>query len=191
MESGRRAARLYGEAVQSCKPAFAHALHLSSLSNLLQLSASASNLIMDVLGGVASVITVVGLALQSTKVIYEVTSSISHGSDDINRLARATSNLEKLLEVTKRLAEHADSTNSVAEGKLLEELKPLVDQCANALCEISPKLIRLQKDSKDARWKKAKKYARLYLDTKGVAEIWNTVNHYVELLGSCLGTASV
>lgn len=140
MESGRRAARLYGEAVQSYKPAFAHALRLSSSSNILQLTASASNLIMDILGGVASVITVVSLALQSTKVIYEVTSSISHGSDEINRLVRATSNLEKLLEVTKRLAEHADSTNSVAEGKLLQELKPLVDQCANALREVPPKL---------------------------------------------------
>lgn len=146
---------------------------------------------MEVLGGVASAITVVTLALQSTKVIYEVASSIRHGSDDTNRLAKAASNLEKLLEGINRLAEHAKDTHSVAEGKLLEELTPLVSDCANALREVSPKIMQLQKDSNDRPWKKAKKYAKGYLDTKGLTEIWNTVNHYVELLGSCLGNASV
>ena len=146
---------------------------------------------MEAISGVASVISIVTLALQSTKVIYEVGSSISHGSDDIDRLVRATGNLEKLLEVIKRLAVHAESTNSVAEGKLLEELKQPVEHCANALGDISVKLLQFQKDSKDRRWKRAKKYARVYLDTKGISEIWNTINHYVELLGSCLGTASV
>ena len=145
---------------------------------------------MEVLGGVASAIAVVTLALQSTKVLYEVASSISHGSDGIDRLAKATSNLEKLLEFIKRLAERAKNTNSVADGKLLEELTPLVDECANALREVTPKIMQLQKDSKDRRWKKVKKHARVYLDTKGVAEIWNTVNHYVEFLGSYLSNAS-
>ena len=146
---------------------------------------------MEAISGVASVISIVTLALQSTKVIYEVGSSISHGSDDIDRLVRATGNLEKLLEVIKRLALHAESTNSVAEGKLLEELKQPVGHCANALDDISVKLLQLQKDPKDNRWKKAKKSARVYLDTKGITEIWNTVNHCVELLGACLGNASV
>ena len=146
---------------------------------------------MDAVGGVASVIAVVTFALQSTKVIYEFTSSLSHGSDHIDTLAIATSNLQKLLEVTKLLAEHAKRTNSVADGSLLENIKPLVDQCANDLGKISGKLSHLQKDSKDGRWKKATKGVKVYLDTKGVIEIWNTVNHYVELLGSCLGNASV
>ena len=146
---------------------------------------------MEALGGVASVIAVITLALQSTKVIYEFTSSISHGSDDINRLATATGNLQNLLEDTKLLTEHANRTNSVADGNLLEKIKPLVDRCANDLGEISGKLSHLQKDSKDGRWKKAKKHAKVYLDTKRVTEIWNTVNHYVELLGSSFGNASV
>ena len=146
---------------------------------------------MEVLGCVASVIAVATLALQSTKMIYEVASSISHGSDDIDRLVRVTSNLDKLLEIIKGLAEHAESTKSVAEGKLLEELTPLLEQCASALREIPPKLIQWQKDSKDRRWKKVKKHARIYLSNKGITEIWNTINHYVELLGSCLGNASV
>lgn len=146
---------------------------------------------MEALGSVASVISVIHLALQSTKTIYEVASSISHGSDDINRLARAIENLEKLLKATKRRAERAERTITVAEGKLMEDLQPLVGQCADALREIPPKLVQLQEDSRDGRLRKAKKYAKVYLDTKGVAEIWRTVNHYVELLGSCLGTASV
>ena len=146
---------------------------------------------MDAVGGVASVIAVITFALQSTKVIYKFTSSISHGSDDINRLATATSNLQKLLEDTKLLAEHANRTNSVADGNLLEKVKPLVDRCANDLGEISGKLSHLQKDSKDGRCKKAKKHAKVWLDTKGVTEIWNTVNHYVELLGSWFANASV
>ena len=146
---------------------------------------------MEALSGVASVISIVTLALQSTKVIYEVGSSISHGSDDIDRLVRATGNLERLLEVIKRLAVHAERTNSVAEGKLLEDLKQPVEHCANALSDISVRLLQLQKDPKDRRWKKAKKSARVYLDTKGITEIWNTVNHCVELLGACLGNASV
>ena len=146
---------------------------------------------MEAVGGVASVIAVVTFALQSTKVIYEFTSSISHGSDDIDRLAIATSNLQKLLGHTKLVAEYAKRTNSVADGNLLKKVKPLVDQCANDLGKISAKLSHLQKDPKDGRWKKTKKRAKVCLDTKGVAEIWNTVNHYVELLGSCLGNASV
>ena len=146
---------------------------------------------MEALGGVASAITVITLALQSTKVIYEAVSSISHGSDDIERLARATSNLQKLLEDTKQLAEHAERTKSVANTNLLERIKPLLDGCADDLGEIVRKLSQLQKDSKDRRWRKAIKHAKVYLDTKGVAETWNTVNHYVELLGSCLGNISV
>ena len=146
---------------------------------------------MEVLSGVASIITVVTLALQSTTVIFDEASSISHGSDEVDRLARATSNLKKLLEVIKRLAEQARSTNCVAEGGLVEELTPLVGQCAGALREISPKFVQLQKDPNDRRWKKAKKSARLYLDSEGVDEIWSTLNHYVELLGTSLGNASV
>ena len=146
---------------------------------------------MEAIGGVASIVTVVTLALQSTKVIYEATSSIRHGSEDIDRLARATSNLEKLLESIKRLAEHVESTNSVAQGKLLDELKPLVDQCAKSLGKISAKLISMKKDSNDGRLKKAKKYAKVYLDTKGVNEMWNMVNSSVEILGTCLAKASV
>ena len=146
---------------------------------------------MELLAGAASAISVVTLALQSTKVIYEVASTISHGSDDIDRLATATSNLEKLLKVIERLIEHAVDTNNVIEGKLLEEMTPLVDQCANALHGIISKLVQLQIVPEDRRWKKAKKHARMLLDTKGIAEMWNTVNHYVELLGTFLGNASV
>ena len=146
---------------------------------------------MEAIGGVASIIAVVTLALQSTKVIYEAASSVNHGSDDIDRLAKATSNLEELLEVIKRLAEHAENTKSVADGKLLEELTPLIDQCANALSNIAPKLDQMKIDDKDRPWKKVKKHAKVYLDTKRIAEIWNVVNHYVQLLGSRLTNASV
>lgn len=146
---------------------------------------------MEALGGVASVIAVVTLALQSTKVIYEFTSSISHGSHDITRVAVATSNLQRLLQDTKLLAEHAKRTDNVANGNLLEKIEPLVDQCASDLGQISEKLSHLQNDSKDGSWRKAKIRARIYLDTKSVTEIWNTVNHHVQLLGSCLGNASV
>ena len=100
------AAGLPGEAVQSCTPAFTHILRPSSLPAVLQLSATN----MEALGGVSSAIAIITLALQSTKVIYEVVNSISHGSDDIDRLARATSNLQKLLEDTKQLAEHVKRT---------------------------------------------------------------------------------
>lgn len=146
---------------------------------------------MEALGGVASAITVITLALQSTKFIYEAVGSINHGSDDIERLARATSTLQKLLEDTKRLAEHAERTKSVADAESLEKIEPLVDRCANDLDGVSRKLSQLQKDSKDRRWKKAMKHAKVFLDTKGVAETWNTVNYYVELLGSCLSNVSV
>ena len=146
---------------------------------------------MEVVGGVASIISVVTLALQSTKVIYEAVSSINHGSSSIDKLVRATNNLEKLLKAVYRLAVHAQATNNVAEGKLLEDLTPLVDQCTQNLREISPKLGQLQAKSSDRRWQKAKKLAKVYLDTKGVTDIWNTVNHHVELLGSFICNASV
>ena len=146
---------------------------------------------MEVVGGAASVITIVTLALQSTKVIYEAVNSINHGSDSIERLVRATSNLEKLLKFIHRLADHAEATNEVAEGKLLEELTPLVNECAQTLREILPKLGQLRDNPNDGRWQKARKHAKVYLDTKGVADIWSTVNHCVELLGCCLSNASV
>lgn len=182
----------------SCTLTSTHILRLSSLLAILQLSASSTIPIMEALGGVASAITVLTLALQSTKVIYEVVSSISHGSDDIDRLARATSNLQKLLENTKQLAEHVERTKSMVDANLLGKMKPLLgkmkpllDQCADDLGEVSRKLSPLQRDSKDRRWKKAIKHAKVYLDTKGATDIWNVVNHYVEFLGTCLGNVSV
>lgn len=112
--------------------------------------------------------TIVTLTLQSTKVIYEVASNISHGSDDINRLARVIKTLERLLKATKRLTEHTERTNTVAEGRLLEDLKPLVGQCVHALREIPPKLVQSQRDSRDGRLRKAKKHAKVYLDIKAL-----------------------
>ena len=146
---------------------------------------------MEVIGSAASVITIVTLALDSIKVIYKAVNSINHGSGNIERLVRATSNLQKLLEFIQRLADHAEATNEVAEGKLLEELTPLVNECNQSLRALALKLGQLRDNPNDMRWQKARKHAKVYLDTKGVADIWSTVNHYVELLGCCLSNASV
>lgn len=146
---------------------------------------------MDYLGAVASCIAVVSLVLQSTKVLYEATSSIKNGSDSIDKLLKGTQNLQQLLEIIAKIAEHAERTKNVADGRLLEQLTPVVKKCADDLAEVPPMLERLQNDTGDSRWKKVKKHARVYLDTKGVADIWNVVNHSVQLLGARLSCAAV
>lgn len=78
------------------------------------------------------------------------------------------------------------------EGKLLEELKPLVGQCVDALRDISPGASRsVAERLRSWTIEESQEICEsIYLDTEGVAEIWNTVTHYVGLLGSCLCVSS-
>lgn len=100
--------------------------------------------------GAASVITVVGLALHSTQIVYKTVSGIKHAPRTLQHL---TSNLHNLSNVLQQLNGFGDDL------QLASELPQLVAGCAKYMREFEAKVSKLcsPKDKKVARlWKNVK-----------------------------------
>ena len=84
--------------------------------------------------GAASVITVVGLALHSTRVVYKTMSGIKHAPRTLQRL---TSNLRNLSNVLQQLNGFGDDLY------LASELPQLIAACAQYMREFEVKVSKL------------------------------------------------
>ncbi|KAL9104008.1 MAG: hypothetical protein Q9163_000986 [Psora crenata] len=101
---------------------------------------------MEAFGATGSCITLLGLALQSSKCIYETISNIRNGPAITRALAKGLGDLEQVLEKLVQLAERAQQTRSVTDGKLLEEITPSIKKCVEDLGATRSKLNRLRRD---------------------------------------------
>lgn len=100
--------------------------------------------------GAASVITVVGSVLHSTRIAYQTVSGIKNAPRTLQHL---TSNLRDLSDVLKQLDGFGDDLY------LTSELPRLISKCAGYMVEFEAKLSKLHspKDKKAARlWKNVK-----------------------------------
>lgn len=100
--------------------------------------------------GAASAVTLVGLALHSTQVVYRIVSGIKNAPRTLHHL---TTNLESLSKVLQQLNGFGDDLC------LSSELPQLISGCARYMGEFEAKVSKLHspKDKKGARlWKNVK-----------------------------------
>ena len=107
---------------------------------------------MDGLSGAASVITVVGLAVSSTQVIYNIISGIKNGPNAIHSMESSLQDLLKLLlqlkGSTDQLYLAVDLEGSVS--KCVQDLKASEDQLAKLCPRVDSKAVRLWNNVKAA-----------------------------------------
>ncbi|KAL9634727.1 MAG: hypothetical protein Q9164_003916, partial [Protoblastenia rupestris] len=105
---------------------------------------------MDGLSGAASVITVFGLALSSTKVIYSVVSGIKNGPKAIQQIMSSLQDLLKLLQqligCTDQFYLAADLEDSV--GRCAQDLKAFEHQLAKLSLSADNRAVRVWKNVK-------------------------------------------
>ena len=105
---------------------------------------------MDGLSGAASVITVFGLALSSTQVIYNIVSSVKNGPKAIQQTLSSLQDLLKLLQ---------QFTGCTDQFYLVADLEDSVDRCAQDLKAFEHQLAKLSPsaDNRAVRiWKNVK-----------------------------------
>lgn len=137
---------------------------------------------MEPVGIAASLIAVVTCGLQCIKFIHQTTSGIKNGPNAVQRVATASQNLWQFLEQIDDLAEQARETLAGKDPRFFQELQPLLRECVSRLSHIKEKLQRFPARSGDRLWSRVK----IYLREKDFEEMWNVLNHYIQLLGSQL-----
>ncbi len=142
---------------------------------------------MEGVGVAASFITVVLLGLQSSKFIYETTSGILGGPTTIQKLVKAARNLSTVLEQVRGLAQRAKGTLGEHDARFFEDFRPLLDKCVEELQIIQRKLGRFNTASSHRLWINV----RTYLHEKDFDKMWNTIHHYVQILGSQIAHAGM
>ncbi len=137
--------------------------------------------------GAASLITVVLLGLQSSKFIYETASGILGGPATIEKLVKVAKNLSTLLEQVRGLAQRAKETLGEHDARFFDDFRPLLDECVEELQIIQGKLGRFNTASSHKLWSNV----RTYLHEKDFDKMWNTIHHYVQILGSQVAHAGM
>lgn len=135
---------------------------------------------MEGVGVAASFITVVLVGLQSSKFIYETASGILGGPTTIQKLVKAAKNLSNLLEQVHGLAQRAKDTLGEHDARFFEDFRPLLEECVEELQIIQSKLGRFSTASGHKLWNNVK----THLHEKDFDKMWNTIAHYVQILGS-------
>jgi hypothetical protein len=139
---------------------------------------------MDGVSGAGSVIAVVTIALQSTKVIYETFTGIHNGPIFLKQL---TSELRTLQEVLASIADLSKNPTQAHPTKF-QQLEGLSQRCVTDLQNMEEYLKSL---SGGRRMERAWNKLKTYLNTKRLEEFRVRVQNHVHALTAALGVATL
>ena len=131
---------------------------------------------MDGVSAGASVLAFVGVALQSTKVIYQIVSGIGTASQQMKSLASAVRNLEVVLTQLSNCRALADPNANI------QEITTLVEACKEDVLRYEKILKELQTTSNSSKLVRKWKKMRTVLKEKDFERIWNEVTHHCTVL---------
>ena len=134
---------------------------------------------MDAVGSTASVLALVGFALQSTKTIYQAISGIKNGPVQVQQLASAVHNLHLVLTQisTCRAVKLAGPETN------LKVIADLVEACNKNVSRYENELTKVQISLNDKKAGKAWKKIKTVLQENDLQRMWAEVNHHVAALG--------
>lgn len=134
---------------------------------------------MDAVGGTASVLALVGFALQSTKTIYQAISGIKNGPEQVQQLASAVYNLQLVLTQisTCRAVKLAGPETN------LKVITDLIEACNKNVSTYENELMKVQISLNDKKAGKAWKKIKTVLKENDLRRMRTEVNNYVAALG--------
>lgn len=129
---------------------------------------------MDVVGSGASVLAFVGIALQSTKAVFQVVSAIKNGSAKVKHLLSATEDLANVLQQI----ECSLNASNIGQDLDTREIHRLVAKCASDLSAIATDVKRLREIPSEAGIRKGFKRVKIMLKKDEFAEMSTIVSHH-------------
>jgi hypothetical protein len=132
----------------------------------------------------ASLIAVVTIALQSTKIVFETVTGIHNGPPLLQQLASELQRLQDILAQIVDLSKDPAHTN-------FTNFKGLAD--LSRRCEIDVQSMRRKLESLCGGGKIEKAWGKLktYLHIKHLEEMRKRTSHHVQALGTALGVATM
>lgn len=147
---------------------------------------------MEAIGAAASVIQIATTALQSVRFIYDVVNDVKNGPHSLQKLADSCQHLRPLLGNIKAVAERCDGLSKDSLDSLcIRFIKPLLEECTTKLELFEQSIKKLNADSDTKGWRKARLHAKTFMCETKLYEMANTVEHYVRLFGTHLGSIGV
>ncbi|KAL0256667.1 hypothetical protein SLS55_009063 [Diplodia seriata] len=136
---------------------------------------------MEAVGGGASALAFIGIALKSTEAIYKTISGIKDAPDKVERLLSAVDDLRSILKQLSGLF-----APPVA-AQAFNDFDAAIQKCNEDLASLAKKLSLLHKIAGDGKWKSTWKRIKAVLKKEDIQEMWTTVHHHVTVLGVYVG----
>ena len=134
---------------------------------------------MDAVGGTASILALVGFALQSTKTIYQAISGIKNGPEQVQKLASAVHNLQLVLEQIST----CQAVKLAGTETNLKVITDLIEACNKNVSRYENKLTKVRISLNDKKVGKAWKKIKAVLQENDLQRMWTEVNNHVAALG--------
>ena len=134
---------------------------------------------MDAVGSTASILALVGFALQSTKTIYQTISGIKNGPEQVQQLASAVHNLQLVLTQISTCR----AVKLVGPETNLKVITDLIEACHKNVSRYENELTKVQISLNDKKAGKAWKKIKTVLQENDLRRMWTEVNNHVAALG--------
>ncbi|KAL1649489.1 hypothetical protein SLS58_001545 [Diplodia intermedia] len=136
---------------------------------------------MEAVGGGASALAFIGIALKSTEAIYKTISGIKDAPDKVERLLSAVDDLRSILKQLSGLFAPPFAAQT------FNDFDAAIQKCNEYLASLAKKLSLLHKIDGDGKWKSTWKRINAVLKKEDIQEMWTTVHHHVTVLGVYVG----
>lgn len=136
---------------------------------------------MEAIGGRASVLAFIGIALKSTESIYKAISGIKDAPEKVQRLSSVVGDLQTILIQLKALPLVARPTHSSS------ALKLAIEKCKDDVTSLCGKISSLKTMAGEKKLKVAWKRVKAALEKEDMQEMCTTVHHHVTVLNLHLG----
>lgn len=128
---------------------------------------------MEGIACAASIVTLAGLALGSTRAIYNIVSQIKSDSKTLERTARALQSLERVL---KQISDYSGQLTTA------NHLRDHVLRCSADLAAFERKLSKLRNHSGSGKLERAWKRLRGLISDDEIHQLWTIIEHHINLL---------
>ncbi|KAF2490020.1 hypothetical protein BU16DRAFT_622574 [Lophium mytilinum] len=132
---------------------------------------------MDPVSAGASVLAIVGFALQGTKVLYESISGVKDAPQRIKSLASAVADLRSVLTQLELCRALADPDAD------LQNVTSLIQACSRDVQRYRKSIDSIQIIPTDTKVKQSWKRLKTVLKKDDVKQVWQEVNHHCTVLG--------
>lgn len=142
---------------------------------------------MEAVGTASSLLALITVAIQSTKVICEAISAFKDGPEAVRRLGDAANELLLLLEQFERCEPRLQATLGQHGPDVMPGFHAKVGECANRMKQIRDELQPYQQNPRERRRDKIKRALKTVFEEKKIENWWREVQNWITLFGAYIG----